>query len=85
MAQVWHRRWLQPVADSAKAEDLGAKIRGSDPPPTTQPHAAQACPGGPWWPQWHLVDPDYAETTRRLRGDYAETDPDESLKLWAQA
>ena len=32
-------------------------------------HAAQACPGGPWWLRWHLADPDYAETTRRLRGD----------------
>jgi hypothetical protein len=48
-------------------------------------HAAQACPGGPWWPRWHLADPDSAETTRRLRGDYAETDPDELLKPWARA
>jgi hypothetical protein len=31
--------------------------------------AAQACPGGPWRPQWHLADSDYAETTRRRRGD----------------
>ena len=44
-------------------------------------HAAQACPGGPWWPRWHLADPDYAETTRRLRGDR----PTRVTQVWARA
>ena len=35
-------------------------------------------PGGPSGIWWIL-------TTRRVRGDYAETYPDELLKLWAQA
>ena len=42
------------------------------------PRHAQVAPGGPGGIWWIL-------TTRRLRGDYAETDPHELLKLGARA
>ena len=42
------------------------------------PRHAQVAPGGPGG-IWRIL------TTRRLHGDYAETDPHELLKLWARA
>ena len=42
------------------------------------PRHAQVAPGGSGG-IWRIL------TTRRLRGDYAETDPHELLKLWARA
>ena len=49
-----------------------------DNPRRPPPIHAQVAPGGPSGIWWIL-------TTRRVRGDYAETYPDELLKLWAQA